>query len=70
MEAIKLTAAILAPVMVSLLVIHEVKRREARYHGMIHLLEEHAALLSETRSLARLQRLIINLERMLLGETL
>ena len=65
----KLFAATLAPVAVSLLVIHEIKRRETRYHEMEHSLEELARKIGHARSFATFRELVIDAERLLLSET-
>ncbi|MEY2499627.1 MAG: hypothetical protein QOD12_3183 [Verrucomicrobiota bacterium] len=65
----KLLAATAAPVTVSMLVIHEVKRREARYHEMLRVLQQYAETLRRARSISALQNLVTDAERMLLSET-
>jgi hypothetical protein len=64
----KLAAATAAPVMVSLLVIHEIKRREARYDEMRSSLQRFGERLAHVRSLTALRDLIVDVERMLLDE--
>jgi len=64
----KLAAATGAPVAVSMLVIHEVKRREARYHEMAVSLQRYHERISQVRSASALRELVANAERMLLGE--
>lgn len=64
----KLTAATAAPVAVSMLVIHEVKRREARYHEMAASLQRCHERISQVRSASALRELVADAERMLLGE--
>jgi hypothetical protein len=64
----KLAAATAAPVSVSILVIHEVKRREARYHEMQQSLERYAETAREVRSISALRDLVADVERMLLSE--
>lgn len=65
----KLIAATAAPVAVSMLVIHEVKRREARYREMWHMLEEYKQRIRQARSLSTLQDLVLDLEHLFLSET-
>ena len=65
----KLLAATAAPVTVSMLVIHEVKRREARYHEMLRALQQYAETLRRARSISALQNLVTDAERMFLSET-
>jgi hypothetical protein len=64
----KLAAATAAPVTVSMLVIHEVKRREARYQEMQHTLEGYAQRILQARTMSALQDLVADVERMLLAE--
>jgi hypothetical protein len=64
----KLAAATAAPVAVSMLVIHEVKRREARYHEMAGSLQGYHERISQVRSVAALRDLVADAERMLLAE--
>ena len=64
----KLAAATAAPVVVSMLVIHEVKRREARYHEMRRMLEQYAERINQVRSISALEDLVADVERMLLAE--
>ena len=64
----KLAAAIATPVAVSMLAIHEAKRREARYHEMCEMLREYEPQIAAMRSLSSLQDLIVDVESMLLGE--
>jgi hypothetical protein len=64
----KLAAATAAPVMVSLLVIHEIKRREARYDEMHSSLQRFGERLGYVRSLTALRDLVVDVERMLLDE--
>jgi conflict system pore-forming effector with SLATT domain len=64
----KLAAATAAPVVVSMLVIHEVKRREARYHEMRRMLEQYVERINQVRSLSALEDLVTDVERMLLSE--
>ena len=63
-----MAAATAAPVSVSILVIHEIKRREARYHEMEQMLRQSAQRIGEARSLSALRDLVADLERMVLGE--
>jgi membrane protein YdbS with pleckstrin-like domain len=64
----KLAAATAAPVSVSILVIHEVKRREARYHEMQQSLRRYAEGANEVRSISALRDLVADVERMVLSE--
>lgn len=64
----KLAAATAAPVAVSILVIHEVKRREARYKEMEGALNEYEKRITRARSNSALRDLVTDVERMLLGE--
>jgi SMODS and SLOG-associating 2TM effector domain 1 len=64
----KLAAATAAPVMVSLLVIHEIKRREARYDEMQESLGELHQKILNTRTLTLLRDLVVDAERLLLNE--
>ena len=65
----KLAAATLAPVALSMLVIHEVKRREARYREMHHMLKKYAQRIQLARSLSTLQDLVVDLEHLFVSET-
>ena len=65
----KLVAATAAPLAVSVLVIHEVKRREARYEEMENSLQRHGERIDQVRSISALQELVADVERMLLAET-
>jgi hypothetical protein len=65
----KLSAATLAPVALSMLVIHEVKRREARYREMLLMLDEYAQRIGDARSLSTLQNLVVDLEHLFISET-
>jgi hypothetical protein len=49
-------------------VIHEVKRREARYHEIQNSLEQYDKRIRAARSLSALRDLVADVERMLLGE--
>ncbi len=64
----KLCTATAAPVMVSLLMIHEVKRREARYQEMENALKHFGGKIGHVRSMMALRDMIIDIERMLLSE--
>lgn len=64
----KLAAATAAPVVVSLLIIHEVKRRAARYQQMETALTEYERKIARVRSLSGLQVIVTDVERMLLNE--
>ena len=64
----KLLAATAAPVVVSLLVIHEIKRREARYDEMESSLQELAERIGRVRSLTALREAVVDTEHMLLSE--
>jgi hypothetical protein len=65
----KLAAATAAPVMVSLLVIHEAKRREARYDEMENSLRQFDKRMGHIRSLAALRDVVVDVEHMLLSES-
>ena len=65
----KLAAATAAPVVVSMLVIHEVKRREARYREMWDMLEEYQQRVRQAPSLSTLQDLVLDLEHLFISET-
>jgi conflict system pore-forming effector with SLATT domain len=64
----KLAAATAAPVAVSILVIHEVKRREARYEEMANSLKQYAERIDQVRSSSGLRDLVSDVERLLLNE--
>jgi hypothetical protein len=66
---IKLAAAISIPVAVSMLAIHEAKRREARYGEMTEVLKEYAQRITQARSLSTLQDLVVDVEHLFLSET-
>jgi len=65
----KLAAAIAIPVAVSMLAIHEAKRREARYGEMCETLREYAQRIPQARSLSILQDLVVDVEHLFLSET-
>lgn len=65
----KLASATAAPLALSLLIIHEVRRRAARYYEMEQLLGEYARQISHVRSLATLRDLVVDAEHLLLSET-
>jgi len=65
----KLSAATAAPLTLSMLVIHEVKRREARYHEMQHMLAEYAQRIHQARSLSTLRDLVVDAEHLFVSET-
>ncbi len=65
----KLAAATAAPLTLSMLVIHEVKRREVRYHEMQHMLTEYARRIHQARSLSTLRDLVIDAEHLFISET-
>ena len=65
---IKLTAAIAIPVAMSVLAIHEAKRREARYGEMCHVLKQYEQRISQARSLSTLQDLVVDVEHLFLSE--
>ncbi len=65
----KLAAATAAPLALSMLVIHEVKRREARYHEMQHMLAEYAQRIHQARSLSTLRDLVVDAEHLFISET-
>jgi hypothetical protein len=65
----KLSAATAAPLTLSMLVIHEVKRREARYHEMRHMLAEYAQRIHHARSLSTLRDLVVDAEHLFVSET-
>ena len=52
----------------SILVIHEVKRREARYREMEESLNEYKKRIARARSVTALRDLVTDVERMLLDE--
>jgi hypothetical protein len=64
-----LAAAIAIPVAMSMLAIHEVRRREARYGEMCKTLEEYAQRIDQARSLSGLQDLVVDVEHLFLSET-
>lgn len=66
---VKLASAAAAPFALSLLVIHEVRRRAARYYEMSELLKEYGIQISQVRTFRKLQELVIEVERLLLSET-
>lgn len=66
---VKLASATAAPLALSLLIIHEVRRRAARYYEMEQLLAEYARQVCNARSLATLQNLVVDVEHLLLSET-
>jgi hypothetical protein len=55
-------------VAVSILAIHEAKRREARYGEMTEVLKEYVQRISQARSLSTLQKLVIDAEHLFLSE--
>lgn len=65
----KLAAATVAPLALSMLVIHEVKRREARYREMQHMLAEYAQRIQQARSLSTLCDLVVDAEHLFISET-
>jgi hypothetical protein len=64
-----LAAAIAIPVAMSMLAIHEARRREARYGEMCKTLEEYAQRIGQARSLSTLQDLVVDVEHLFLSET-
>jgi SMODS and SLOG-associating 2TM effector domain 1 len=65
----KLAAAIAIPVAVSMIAIHEARRREARYGEMCKTLSEYAQQIGHARSLTTLQDLVVDVEHLFLSET-
>jgi hypothetical protein len=65
----KLAAATLTSMMVGVMVIYEVKRREARYEQMLEALKYYKRETRQVRTIANLQNLVIDVERMLLSES-